>query len=137
MRNLRPVRHVQAALAVIERRGRCLIARRHPGGFLGGLWEFPGGKRRPGERWPACLRRELAEELGVRAVRPAAFMRVRYLDPSGIRVFFVVFRCAIAGRPRPLAARALRWVPLERLARYRFPPANRAILQRLAARASR
>ena len=137
MRNPRPVRHVQAALAVIERRGRCLIARRHSGGFLGGQWEFPGGKRHPGERWPECLRRELAEELGVRAVRPVRFMRVRYLDPSGIRVCFVVFRCAIAGRPRPLAARALRWVPLERLARYRFPPANRAILQRLAARASR
>ncbi|OGX28702.1 MAG: hypothetical protein A3B78_03195 [Omnitrophica WOR_2 bacterium RIFCSPHIGHO2_02_FULL_67_20] len=134
MRNQHPIRHVQAALAVIERRGRCLIARRHPGGFLGGLWEFPGGKRRPGERWSTCLRRELAEELGVRAQHPAPFMRVRYLDPSGIRVFFVVFRCAIAGRPRPLAARALRWVPLKHLGRYRFPPANRAILERLAER---
>ena len=137
MRNPRPIRHVQAALAIIERRGRCLIARRHPGGFLGGLWEFPGGKRRPGEHWSACLRRELAEELGVRAVRPAPFMQVRYLDPSGIRVFFVVFRCAITGRPRPLAARALRWVPLRRLSRYRFPPANRAILARLGVRAFR
>jgi mutator protein MutT len=130
----RPVRHVQAALAIIERRGRCLICRRRPGGFLGGYWEFPGGKREPNESWTACVRRELREELGVRAMRVTPWMRVRRRGIERRPVLFVVFRCGIAGRPRPLAAETLRWVPLTRLGRYRFPPANRPILARLTTR---
>ena len=122
-----------AALAVIERRGRILICRRWRGGFLGGYWEFPGGKRDPGESWEACLRRELKEELGiaVAGVRPLCRLRHRY---PGRPVFvFQVFRCRIArGQPRPLEASALRWVARNALPRYRFPPANRALLERLA-----
>ncbi|MBI3455027.1 MAG: NUDIX domain-containing protein [Candidatus Rokubacteria bacterium] len=83
----RRARPVQSAIALIERRGRLLICRRRPGGFLGGYWEFPGGKRRPGERWAACLRRELREELGVSVgrLRPLMVIRHRYL--SGPIVF--------------------------------------------------
>ena len=122
---------MQSALAVIERRGRLLICRRRPGGFLGGYWEFPGGKRRPGERWAACLRRELREELGVAVGRLRPFMTLRHRYAAGPMVF-KVYRCAIAsGRPRPLSAAALRWVAPGRLSRYRFPPANRALIARL------
>jgi len=124
-------RRVHAALAVIERRGSYLICRRKPGGHLGGYWEFPGGKREPGESWEACLRRELREELGVglRSIRPYGTMRYRYADRT---VFFRAFRCAIAsGKPRPLDAQALRWVRPNRLRRYRFPPANQPLLERL------
>ncbi|MBI4342403.1 MAG: NUDIX domain-containing protein, partial [Candidatus Omnitrophica bacterium] len=66
-----------ASLAVIERRGRYLICRRRRGDFLGGFWEFPGGKRKPRESWEACLRRELREELGVAvtAIRPLCRLR--------------------------------------------------------------
>ncbi|GAB4455902.1 MAG: A/G-specific adenine glycosylase [Anaerolineales bacterium] len=35
--------HVHAA-GVIVRRGRVLLARRPPGGLLGGMWEFPNGR---------------------------------------------------------------------------------------------
>ena len=124
--------HVQAAIALIERRGRYLICRRRPGDFLGGYWEFPGGKREPGESWEACLRRELREELGVavRALKPFGGLRYRYAKGP---IVFKVFRCAIArGRPRPLAAAALRWVPPRRLIRYRFPPANRPLITHLS-----
>ena len=131
----RPPRTVHAAIAVIERRGRYLICQRHAHDSFGGCWEFPGGKREPGESWEQCLRRELREELGVsvRALRLAASMRHRYPDGT---LMFKAFRCAIErGRPRPLDAQALRWVSAKQLARYQFPPANRWLIDWLRAQA--
>ncbi len=58
--------HFDVTAAVIRREdGRILIAQRPADGMLGGLWEFPGGKREPGESLPECLRREIQEELGI------------------------------------------------------------------------
>ena len=125
-------RVVHAALAVIERRGRYLICQRHDGDVLGGCWEFPGGKREPGESWERCLRRELREEVGivVRAVTPFDRLRSRH---GGRAIIFKVFRCVIArGTPRPLDAQALKWVLPQQLKRYRFPPANRRLIARLS-----
>ncbi|MEI2776464.1 MAG: NUDIX domain-containing protein [Tetrasphaera sp.] len=43
-----------------------LIAQRPHKGLLGGLWEFPGGKQEATDvDLPACLRREIMEELGI------------------------------------------------------------------------
>ncbi len=56
---------VEAAAAVIGRSGRYLVTQRTTDRHLGGMWEFPGGKRQPGESLEACLRRELEEELGL------------------------------------------------------------------------
>ena len=56
---------IEVAAALIVHQGRLLITRRHPQAHLGGLWEFPGGKREPGESWEACVVREIREELGV------------------------------------------------------------------------
>nr|WP_156609767.1 NUDIX domain-containing protein [Auraticoccus cholistanensis] len=47
---------------------RVLAARRRNGDLAGG-WEFPGGKVEPGEEPTDALLRELAEELGLGAVR--------------------------------------------------------------------
>ena len=46
--------------------GRYLITRRRGGSHLAGMWEFPGGKREPGESLEDAMRRELAEERGAR-----------------------------------------------------------------------
>ncbi|MBW8809435.1 MAG: NUDIX domain-containing protein, partial [Lysobacter sp.] len=40
--------HVVAGV-IRDARGRILLARRTEGRDLAGLWEFPGGKREPGE----------------------------------------------------------------------------------------
>ena len=40
---------IDVTAAVIRRDGALLIAQRPPGVHLGGLWEFPGGKREEGE----------------------------------------------------------------------------------------
>jgi 8-oxo-dGTP diphosphatase len=44
---------------------RLFIARRLPGGDLGGKWEFPGGKVEKGESCEEALVREFQEEFGV------------------------------------------------------------------------
>lgn len=127
----RPPRKLQVAVALIERRGRYLICRRRPGSHLAGCWEFPGGKRRAGEPWRACLHREIAEELGVRVTRvsPVGALRYRYPDRS---ISFRVFRCALVkGHPKPFVHKELRWVPSRQLSRYRFPPANGALVRYL------
>ena len=125
------MRRIDVAIAVIERRGRVLICQRSPGDDHAGYWEFPGGKRKRGESWTVCLRREILEELGVRLAALTECGRFRYTYPTR-RVSFRVFRCTIRrGRPRPLDAQALCWVPWRRLSRYRFPSANRLLIQRL------
>jgi mutator protein MutT len=128
----REPRVVRVAIAVIERGGRFLICRRHAGKTFGGHWEFPGGKREPGESWESCLRRELREELGIRVRRVTPLGRL-YHRLGRREAFFRVFRCAIAaGRPQPLAAQSIKWVSPAGLRRHRFPPANAPLIAQLS-----
>jgi 8-oxo-dGTP diphosphatase len=60
-----PKKHIHVACALIERDGRVLAAQRSVLMSLPLKWEFPGGKLESGESPEECLRRELAEELGV------------------------------------------------------------------------
>ena len=53
--------------AVIEQQGTILICQRKAGQKHALKWEFPGGKVEPGETPIAAIRRELEEELGIRA----------------------------------------------------------------------
>lgn len=52
---------------LILRDGTLLLARRDDSCDQPGLWELPGGKVEPGETQPQALRRELFEELSLRA----------------------------------------------------------------------
>ncbi len=54
-----------AAAALVDADGRVLLARRPAGKAMAGLWEFPGGKVKPGELPEQALIRELREELGI------------------------------------------------------------------------
>ena len=123
---------VRGAIGVIERDGNVLIQRRRHGAHLGGLWEFPGGKRRPGESAAACLQREMKEELGLVVRVGASLGQLRYDYPER-RVRLSVYRCHyIRGKPKAFGSAAVRWVPRDRLAHYAFPPANIPLLQRLS-----
>ena len=124
-------RIVRAAIAVIERGGRFLISRRRPTDHLGGYWEFPGGKRRSGESWERCIRREVREELGItiRTTARLASLCFQYPDRT---VQLEVFRCRLVeGSPQPLGCQAIRWASASSLARLRFPPADRLLIRRL------
>lgn len=117
---------------IVDQRG-VLVALRRAGTHLGGLWEFPGGKVRPGEGVADALRRELREELGVQAEvgRLLGVIRHAYPDAGSVRLHFHVCRIA-AGQPRPLAASELRWVRPSGLKDLNWPSADVALVAWLA-----
>ena len=57
---------MQVVAAVFEQAEKVLVCRRKIDLHNGGLWEFPGGKRKPDESFEHALAREVAEELHVR-----------------------------------------------------------------------
>ena len=134
----RPVRtpkkavpHHEVVVAVIRRNGRCLIGRRPSAGLLGGLWEFPGGKVRPGESHEAALQREIREELGVEIEVGGLIASVRHAY-SHFRITLTAYCCACPeGTPQPGVHTELKWVLPADFQRYPFPKANQKFLHLL------
>jgi len=127
----KPLPSRTVAVGVIYKDGRILIDKRKPEGLLGGLWEFPGGKKEPGETLEAALRREVREELGatIRVGRPLTVVDHTY---SHFRVRIHAFECTwVSGEPRCITCAAFKWVRPQDLGRYAFPAANNKIIQAL------
>ena len=122
---------IEVAAGLVFRDGKLLITQRHDKDHLGGLWEFPGGKRRPGESFEQCLARELHEELGVRASVGELFESLTHEYP-GLTVHLKFFLCRLnTGEPKTLDCAALKWVRQTELAAHEFPAADARLLQRL------
>ena len=139
VQNERPVRrpraktpHYDVTAAVIRRAdGQMLIAQRPLDGMLGGLWEFPGGKREPGETLRDCVAREIREELGIdiRVGPQLATVRHGY---THFRITLYAFACEIVrGEPQALGCAAWTWATLDDLDRYAFPVTDQQIIARL------
>lgn len=127
-----PLRFIHVAAAVItDVRGRILLARRTDGRDLAGLWEFPGGKREPGESPEHALIRELQEELGITVQVGAPLISVPQQYPDKRLCLDVRQVTAWQGIPRGVEGQALAWVAPEKLTRYPMPPADRPVVAAL------
>ncbi len=122
---------VEVAAGLIFRRGKLLITQRHPGAHLGGLWEFPGGKRQPRETFRHCVARELREELGIEVAVDRLLQSITHAYPDKT-VHLKFYFCRLErGEPQPLGCAALAWVGKDELANYQFPAADTRLLAKL------
>jgi mutator protein MutT len=122
---------VEVSAALVFRDGKLLITQRHAGAHLGGLWEFPGGKREPGESFEKCLERELKEELGIEVAVGQAVESLTHAYPEKT-VSLKFFRCRwLRNEPRALECSAFRWVSAAELAQYEFPAADARLIHGL------
>ena len=129
---IRSERVVEVVAGVIrDARGRILLTRRTEGRDLAGLWEFPGGKREPGESPEATLRRELHEELGIDCEVGATLIDVPQAYPDKRLRLDVRELKHWRGSVRGREGQALAWVPPDKLARYAMPPADRPVVAAL------
>ena len=123
------MRHATAA--VLVREGTVLLARRKPGGSLGGKWEFPGGKLEEDETPEQGLERELREELGIDVLVGDYIGSVDFQNgPNDYRVLsFVV--TPLSGEIILHEHEEIRWVPAGELDDFDLADSDRSLLPQI------
>jgi A/G-specific adenine glycosylase len=123
----RAIPHYDVSAAVVAKDGRILVTQRLHDDFLGGLWEFPGGKREEGESMEACLARELEEELGIEVEVKQRLSRFQHAY-THFRITLHAYHChLLRGTPRCLECADLRWVTPAELDELAMSAADRRI----------
>jgi 8-oxo-dGTP diphosphatase len=117
---------------ITDASGRVLVSRRLPGRHMAGFWEFPGGKRARREGRREALERELDEELGIRLLAAAPFMRLDHDYPETRVALDVWIVSAYTGEPRAREGQELEWIEPAALNEIDLLPADRPIVVRLA-----
>lgn len=121
------------AVALVDADGRVLIARRPQDKAMAGLWEFPGGKVKPGELPEAAVVRELKEELAIditeSCLAPLTFASHVYDD---FHLMMPLYVCRVwKGTPTAKEGQEVKWVRPLRLADYPMPPADAPLVAML------
>jgi mutator protein MutT len=122
---------IDVAAALVFRKGKLLITQRFSDDHLGGLWEFPGGKREEGESFEDCLRRELDEELRIQVYvyeLVEAVTHAYHEKTVHLRFFRCEWRCS---EPVAVGCADFKWVSAMELKQYDFPAADAQLLEKL------
>lgn len=126
------VPHHDIAVGVLKNQdGELFIQRRPETGLLGGLWEFPGGKREEGESIQEACQRELKEELGIDVQVGELITSIPHAY-SHFKITLHAFNCDIeAGDPASSTDLPIAWIAADQLEKYAFPRANRKLIEAL------
>jgi 8-oxo-dGTP diphosphatase len=119
--------------AIIWQGGNVLVCQRTRHQTMPLKWEFPGGKIEEGEQPRDALRRELEEELGIRAVVGDEVARVRHEYPDGnsVELRFYDVR-EYSGELENRIFRDIRWAGPRELPAYDFLEADLDLVRDIA-----
>lgn len=126
-------KEIRVVGAIIWNKDRFLICQRPEGKKRALLWEFPGGKVEPGETDKEALVREIREELGADIEVFAQVAETEYTYPD-VFVRLYIYNAGLHGpHPRRLEHADMQWVTADQLGKFSFCPADREVLDKLAA----
>ncbi|NCB07619.1 MAG: NUDIX domain-containing protein [Bacteroidia bacterium] len=119
---------IKVTCALIVSGDKILVAQRGPESSHPFLWEFPGGKIKPGETPEACIRREIAEELDIEIEIITGLLPVQY-DYGTKLIELIPFLCTIkSGRLKFNVHVGYEWKEWDKLDRTEFSEADRILI---------
>jgi mutator protein MutT len=125
---------ITVVAALIRDNGKLLVCQRKRGTSFAMMWEFPGGKVKPGETLKQALVRELEEELGTQATIGSEVYRAqhRYAELSE-PIELIFFHAQLNPRSvRNLVFQEILWREPSSLSELNFLPADRELIEKLA-----
>ncbi len=126
----RPHKHIGVGV-IVDDENRLLIAKRPNDVMLGGLWEFPGGKKENDESIEQTITRELEEELGVTVETGGKITEIKHAY-SHFTITLHAYYCRITdGEPLAKSSQEIRWVNRKELQDFPFPKANKQLTELL------
>ena len=121
--------HIHVACAIIEQDGRVLAAQRSRSMSMPLKWEFPGGKIEAGESPEACLKRELAEEMGIGVAIQREMQPCTHRYPTFTITLYPFVCTIISGEIVLKEHRAAAWVTPEEMTALDWPGADARIIE--------
>ena len=113
---------------IFNKFGRLLIDQRPDSSIMGGMWEFPGGKKELNESIENTIKREIKEELDICInVREKLLSFVHSYNHKQLHFTVHICECESA-QPKPLASQKILWIAPEELVDFSFPEANTKII---------
>ena len=125
---------ITVVAALIRHDGKLLVCQRKHGTSFAMMWEFPGGKVKPGETLEQALVRELEEELGTKATIGSEVYRAqhRYAELSE-PIELIFFHAELNPRSvRNLVFEEILWRDPSSLPELNFLPADKELIEKLA-----
>jgi len=118
-----------ACIGLILYQEKILITKRTNNKTLRRYWEFPGGKKEKKESLHSCLKREIKEETGLEISLKHRLPKIKH-DYKNFSVTLYPYICNLSS-VKLSQVRQFKWVSLNKLIKYKFPPANKSILKNL------
>tara|TARA_B100000965_G_scaffold396572_1_gene411709 strand:+ start:1795 stop:2952 length:1158 start_codon:yes stop_codon:yes gene_type:complete len=116
---------------IFNKKGELLIDQRLENSSMGGMWEFPGGKKTSFESIEETIEREIREEVGI-VVKVGAKLLSFEHSYSHKKIHFTVHLCEWkSGEPKALSSQQMLWVFPDKLLQFPFPAANSKIISEL------
>ncbi len=116
---------------IFNKSGELLIDQRLESSSMGGMWEFPGGKKTSEETIEETIEREIREELGIIVRTGKRLISFDHLYTHK-KLSFTVHICIWeSGQPQSLASQKFLWVFPDQLFNFPFPAANTKIISAL------
>lgn len=121
----------KVVVGILKRQDKVLVALRPQGKPYSGYWEFPGGKIEDNESGDHALKRELHEELGIKATKATFCFKHTHQYPDKIVFLEIWLVSEFQGEPHGRENQTIRWVSWDEMQQMHLLEGNRLILDKI------